>query len=110
MGPLLLQRKEITSDSPVFVQVKVPRNDGTNFADYLLNGIDITCIAVDGGNRKWFGTIGNGVYAISDDCMTQIHHFTTTNSKLLSNNIESIAVNEKTGEVFLVQTKVSVHT
>ena len=100
MGPLLLQRKEITSDSPVFVQVKVPRNDGTNFADYLLNGIDITCIAVDGGNRKWFGTIGNGVYAISDDCMTQIHHFTTTNSKLLSNNIESIAVNEKTGEVF----------
>lgn len=100
LGPLLLQRKEITSDSPVFVQVKVPRNDGTNFADYLLNGIDITCIAVDGGNRKWFGTIGNGVYAISDDCMTQIHHFTTTNSKLLSNNIESIAVNEKTGEVF----------
>lgn len=101
LGPLLLQRKEITADSPVFIQVKVPRNDGTNFADYLLSGIDISCIAIDGGNRKWFGTNTNGVYVISNDCMTQVHHFTSNNSKLLSNNIESIAINEQTGEVFI---------
>lgn len=101
LGPLLLQRKEITADSPVFIQVKVPRNDGTNFADYLLSGIDISCIAIDGGNRKWFGTNTNGVYVISNDCMTQVHHFTSNNSKLLSNNIESIAINEQTDEVFI---------
>ena len=101
LGPLLLQRKELTADSPVFIQVKVPRNDGTNFADYLLSGIDISCIAIDGGNRKWFGTNTNGVYVISNDCMTQVHHFTSNNSKLLSNNIESIAINEQTGEVFI---------
>lgn len=44
---------------------------------------------------------GNGVYLISADNINQIHHFTTANSKLLSDNIESMAINEKTGEVFI---------
>ena len=101
IGPLLLYEKDITSDTPIFTQVKVPRNDGTNYADYLLSGVDISCIAIDGGNRKWFGTNGNGIYVISNDCLTQIYHFTTNNSNLLSNNIESIAINEQTGEVFV---------
>ena len=101
IGPLLLYKKDITSDTPIFTQVKVPRNDGTNYADYLLSGVDISCIAIDGGNRKWFGTNDNGIYVISNDCLTQIYHFTTNNSNLLSNNIESIAINEQTGEVFV---------
>lgn len=101
IGPLLLYKKDITSDTSIFTQVKVPRNDGTNYADYLLSGVDISCIAIDGSNRKWFGTNGNGIYVISNDCLTQIYHFTTNNSNLLSNNIESIAINEQTGEVFV---------
>lgn len=74
IGPLLLYKKDITSDTPIFTQVKVPRNDGTNYADYLLSGVDISCIAIDGSNRKWFGTNGNGIYVISNDCLTQIYH------------------------------------
>ena len=99
-GPLLFERSEINNNGSTFTQVKVPRNDGTNYADYLLAGIDISSIAIDGGNRKWIGTNGNGVYLISADNMTQIHHFTTENSKLLSNNILSIAINPTSGEVF----------
>lgn len=99
-GPLLLSPNQITESSPVFTQVKVPRNDGTNYADYLLGGVDISCIAIDGANRKWFGTKGNGVYLISEDNLSELHHFTTQNSPLLSDGIESIALNEKTGEVF----------
>ena len=100
VGPLMLEPSQITSENPVFTQVKVPRNDGTNYADYLLSGVDITCITIDGGGRKWFGTNGNGVYLISEDNYTQIQHFLTNNSLLLSNNIESIAINDQTGEVF----------
>ena len=99
-GPLLFERSEINNNSSTFTQVKVPRNDGTNYADYLLAGIDISSIAIDGGNRKWIGTNGNGVYLISADNMTQIHHFTTDNSKLLSNTVLSIAINPTSGEVF----------
>lgn len=100
-GPLLLDPNQITASAPTFTQVKVPRNDGTNYADYLLSGIDVSCIAVDGANRKWFGTQKNGIYLISEDNLSEIHHFTTLNSPLLSNGIESIAINEKTGEVFI---------
>lgn len=99
-GPLMLEASQITKDSPVFTQVKVPRNDGTNYADYLLSGVDITCIAIDKANRKWFGTSGNGVYLISDDNIQQLQHFTRSNSPLLSDDIESIAINTESGEVY----------
>jgi len=99
-GPLMLEKGQTDSNDYYFTQVKVPRNDGTNYADYLLSGIDITCIAIDGGGRKWFGTNTNGVYLISADNMTQIQHFTTDNSPLLSNTIQSLAINQTSGEVF----------
>ena len=57
-------------------------------------------MVVDQANRKWFGTKDNGVYLISSDNIHQIEHFTEENSQLFSNNIESIAINEATGEVF----------
>lgn len=103
VGPIVLKAGNVgaSPDEILFDQIKIPRNDGTNYADYLLSGVDITAIAIDGGNRKWFGTNGNGVYLISDDNMTEIHHFTTNNSSLLSNNIQSIAINNNTGEVFI---------
>lgn len=82
-------------------QIKVPRNDGTNYADYLLNGVAITAIAVDGANRKWIGTDESGLYLVSADGLETIHHFTADNSPLLSNCIYSIAPNEATGEVMI---------
>lgn len=104
-GPFILESNNITSDSPVYTQVKIPRNDGTNYADYLLSGVDILSIAVDKANRKWFGTNGNGVYLISSDNIQQLQHFTTDNSPLLSNYVESISINEFTGEVYFGTTK-----
>lgn len=100
-GPFMLEPDQITSTSPILTQVKVPRNDGTDYADYLLTGVDISCILIDQHNRKWFGTSSNGLYLISADNIHQLQHFTAENSKLLSNNIQSLAINEQTGEVFI---------
>ncbi len=100
VGPAYLAPDQITASSPVFTQVKVPRNDGTNYADYLLANVSITCMAVDAANRKWFGTGGSGVYLISAGNLRQIHHFTAANSKLLSDNIVSIAIDNATNEVY----------
>ena len=85
----------------IFKQIKVPRNDGTGLADYLLSGTYIKSIKVDGANRKWVGTNDNGIYLISADGLETIHHFTTDNSPLPSDCIESIAINGKSGEVFI---------
>ena len=83
-------------------QEKIPRNDGTDYADYLLTGLSSRCIRVDGGGRKWVGTEGNGLFLISEDNMTQVHHFTTSNSPLISDNILDVSINGTTGEVFIL--------
>ena len=100
VGPLMLPASQIGTDDDTFTQVKIPRNDGTNLADYLLSNVPISAIYVDGAGRKWFGTSGNGVYLISADNIQQLQHFTSSNSNLLSDDIERITANEQTGEVF----------
>ncbi|MFH1004860.1 MAG: two-component regulator propeller domain-containing protein [Bacteroidota bacterium] len=66
----------------------------------LLETEEITAIAVDGANRKWIGTRNSGVFLMSADGTKQIQYFTTDNSPLLSNEISSITINPKNGEVF----------
>ena len=100
-GPLLLTTDEMSDNSLGFTQVIVPRNDGTDYGDYLLEGIDITCVAVDGAGRKWFGTDGNGVYLISEDNMTQEEHFLADETPLLSNYVEDIVIDGETGVVYI---------
>lgn len=100
IGLFMFEESQWYETNPYFTQIKVPRNDGTNYADYLLSGISITCIAIDGANRKWIGTNNNGVYLISADNMTQLQHFTKDNSPLISNTVQAIIINQTTGEVF----------
>ena len=67
---------------------------------YLLENDVVTSIAVDGANRKWFGTEDSGVYLISEDGTKELFHFTSQNSPLPSNHFLSIIIHEVTGEVF----------
>lgn len=84
-----------------FYQVKVPRNDGTNYADYLLAGLDITTMAIDNADRKWIGTSRDGVYVISSDNMVQEAHFLASNSCLLADGIFDIEIDKQTGTVYI---------
>jgi hypothetical protein len=72
-----------------------------DYTQYLLETEIVKAIAVDGANRKWFGTERAGVFLLSADGTEQIHHFTEDNSPLFSNNITSLAINSETGEVFI---------
>lgn len=104
-GPFYIKKEEKGQSNATLFQEKVPRNDGTNYADYLLSGIHTNGIAIDGGGRKWFATIGNGVFLVSADNMTQLQHFTAENSPLLSNNVQYISINHSSGEVFFLTDK-----
>ncbi|WP_255396547.1 two-component regulator propeller domain-containing protein [Prevotella sp. khp7] len=104
-GPFMIKKSEVGQQNITFQQIKVPRNDGTSYADYLLSGVSISSIAIDGGNRKWFGTNGSGVFLISSDNLNQLQSFTTSNSKLISDNITSVIVNQQSGEVFFLSDK-----
>ena len=67
----------------------------------LLEKETITSIAVDGANRKWFGTKNSGIFLISENGDAEIKHFTSEDSPLPSNEITDIAINQKTGEIFI---------
>ena len=92
IGPFVIYRNDIEQNNSVYSKIIVPRNDDTNLGNYLLSGIEITSIVVDGGGQKWIGTANNGLYLISEDNDTQLEHFTWDNSMLLSNNILSLAL------------------
>lgn len=66
----------------------------------LLDDTEVSAIAVDGANRKWFGT-GAGIFLMSPEGNTQIAHFTAENSPLFDNAINDIGFDEATGEVFI---------
>lgn len=102
LGPFVVTYPSLFFNTDfTFEQIKISRNDGSNLADYLLNGIAVTAIAVDGANRKWIGTNGNGIYLVSADGQEMLQHFTTEDSPLISNNVLSVAINGKTGEVMI---------
>lgn len=105
LGPFMIKSDEVGQEDVTFYQIKVPRNDGTDYADYLLYGVNISHIAIDGGNRKWFATNGAGAFLISADNIQQIANFKEDNSYLLSNTISSTAINPKTGKVYFLTDK-----
>ena len=81
-----------------FRQPYVTRGTGTGYQ--ALYNETVRCIAIDGANRKWFGT-PNGLWLFSEDATEALQYFTTANSPLPSNSIVEVAVNDKTGEVFV---------
>ena len=100
-GPLLFNNtNNIFNADYLASKVLIPRNDTTGLGDFLLEGVAIKSIAVDGANRKWIGTESAGAYLVSANGVETIQHFTAENSPLPSNNIMSIAINPISGEVF----------
>ena len=82
-------------------KVKIPRNDGSGLADYLLSTEEITTIIIDGANRKWFGTKDAGAYLFSEDATQEVKSLNKESSPLPSNWISSIAIDPNSGEVYI---------
>jgi len=71
-----------------------------SIAAFLLADVEIRAIAIDGANRKWFGS-RNGIFVQSSDGITQELRFTTENSPLFDDNIIDLEFNTETGEMFI---------
>ena len=102
IGPFILSNTaNIFNSSYTAQRIKITREDNTTLADYLLSTEQINAIAVDGANRKWVATNTSGVYLLSDDGQETIHHFTTDNSPLTTDDITGLALNQENGEVYI---------
>jgi hypothetical protein len=105
-GPLVYYNPErVFTEDLKASRIKIPRGDGSGLSDYLLKSESVSSIDVDGANRKWLGTYGSGAYNVSADGLTQIKSFNEQNSPILSDSIISMAVDNKTGDVWFGTSK-----
>ena len=100
-GVVEFDPEKVFDDSFRLNRIKVPRNDGTNNADYLLSGVQVNSIAVDDLNRKWIGTNAAGLYLVSADGSEIIEQFNTSNSILPTNQILSVCCKPNSNTVFV---------
>ena len=88
------------SEGEVFIWPQLADRSQGNF---LLFGVTIRDIAVDPSNRIWFAT-DNGVYVVEEEAaggFTIVVHFRSDNSPLLSDAVSRIAIDNRTGRVFM---------
>ena len=100
--------KVIYYPEKVFTGSAYPRNillEQDGYVSVLLEYEQVTAIAVDGANRKWIGTSKAGVFLMSENGQEQLLHFTADDNPLFSNQIESICIDQLTGEVFFATVK-----
>jgi hypothetical protein len=105
-GPVVYYNPERVFENDLKAyRIKIPRNDGTEIVDFLLGTESITSISVDGANRKWLGTQSSGAYLLSPDGTQQINNYNTESSPIFSNSVSSLAIDNKTGNVWISTSK-----
>lgn len=82
-------------------RIKVPRNDGTNYADYLLSSEKINWMCEDPAGRKWIATDASGIYLVSETGDKILQHYYTDNSPLPSNMVCSIECDKTDNTVYV---------
>lgn len=99
-GVVLYTNPELLFGDKEFNGVQPSVDLGDGLFHPLLENETVNTIAIDGANRKWFGTANSGVFLFSSDGSKLIRHFNADNSPLFSNHIASIAIDGQNGEVF----------
>ncbi|MEZ4699571.1 MAG: two-component regulator propeller domain-containing protein [Rhodothermales bacterium] len=80
--------------------IRADRKEGES--QFLLFGLKVNDLAVDPANRLWVAT-DEGVWLIEEAGLgfQELAHYTTENSPLFSDVIVSVAVDERTGDVYI---------
>ncbi|HEX7069240.1 MAG TPA: regulator, partial [Rhodothermales bacterium] len=78
-----------------------PQHEDRSRGVFMFQGLKINDVAVDPANQVWVATDA-GAYLIrqAGSGFEEVFHWTTTNSPLLSDVVNAVAVNPSTGEVF----------
>lgn len=92
-GVFTFNPNEAFSNPDAVSRIKVSRNDGTSLADYLLSGITVNNISIDGMGRKWFSLSGGGLVCTSSDGRTILKEINTDNSAIPSDMVYATCYN-----------------
>lgn len=86
-------------------RIKVSRNDGTNLADYLLEGVAVNQVTVDSSERKWFATNGAGLVCTSSDGRDIITELTSYETSLPDNVVYGVIYNPSSNSLMISTAK-----
>ncbi|MCD6012373.1 MAG: Two component regulator propeller [Flavipsychrobacter sp.] len=100
-GIAIFKQCSVRAGSSGVCEAEVPVIQNGNHSGSLLEGEQVKTIAIDATGRKWVGTRNSGVWLISADAQTVIHHFTKDNSPVPSDYIQKIAIDKVTGDVYI---------
>ncbi len=100
-GVVEFDPNEVFNGNTTVNHIKVPRNDGTGLADYLLEGLSINGFAFDKNNCAWIAT-SNGAYKVSPDGTQVLQQFNSSNSLLPSDLVFSVTCDTNSNSVFFV--------
>ena len=100
-GLLLISDPETFDPQKNSVQhLKQPRNDGSGFADYLLNQVIVSDFAIDDAGRIWVATEGDGISVLQPDLRDVVATYNMDNSKLPTNYISAIELDPNNNIVY----------
>ncbi len=81
--------------------LKTINEAGTEYTGYLLDALHVTTIATDEKNRKWLGTLNNGIYLVDEKGEKIIKHFTSDNSYYPGGISYNVYIHPITKSVFM---------
>lgn len=90
-----------TNPSMIINHLKVPLNDGTNTAEYLLPSERIYGISTDNANRKWIATRSSGLFLVSQRGDKILQNFTSENSVLPDNMVHDVYSDPRDNRVWI---------
>ncbi len=97
-GPVIFDcGRDVFDEECRGVRIKVLQD---SIVAFLLADQQINTMAVDGADRKWIGT-RNGLFVQSAQGDEQISQFTTENSPLFDNEIQALAYDGISGEMWI---------
>lgn len=92
---------EVANGNTTVRRVKVARDDGTNLADLLLDGVEVVAMTTDPVGRKWFATNGGGIVVTNADGTKVLNTYTTDNSGLPSDIVDGLCYNPENGSMMV---------
>lgn len=99
-GIFVFNPHDVFADPSTVRRIKIARNDGTQLADYLLDGVPVYAIA-DLAGKKWWATGGAGLVVTSADGMEINASLTKENSLLPADDVYAADADVKSGIIYL---------
>ena len=104
-GVVVYSHPDKVFDAGEFYATQPSLDDGSGLFKPILEKEKITSMAIDGGNRKWFGTANSGIFLFTEEGDHLIRHFDSKNAPLPSDQILALAISRQNGELFIATDK-----